>query len=343
MRFCHVLISLALLALVPGVALADPFDTAVIEENEPSAPARDAAAAEALFQKGRDAMAESDFDAACQFFTESLALDTAVGTVMNLAVCEEERGHFTAAWERWHQALRLLSPDDDRVIFADQKLESVAEKLAYLTVRLAPGSPQGLTVHRDGVPLGAGSLGQELPADPGEHVVTVQSPNYETRTFSISLESGDHETLVVMQGSPKKNAQPNKGTSEQARRIGGYTALGVGAAGGVMAIVSGVLLPAQDQKVEDNCPSKQCNETGDKAVAQARTLLALNTAGIVIAGVGAATGTVLLLTLPEKPNPSETQKDRAPRPAARKEQRSALALPLALGVNATGLHLSGQF
>jgi len=343
MRLCHVLLGWVLLAAVPGVAFADPFDDAALEEDEPTMPARDAAGAEMLFQKGRDAMAESDFDAACQFFTESLSLDTAVGTVMNLAVCEEERGHYTAAWERWHQALRLLSPDDDRVIFADQKLESVAEKLAYLTVRLPPGAPQGLTIQRDGISLGAASLGEELPADPGKHVVTVQSPNYETRTFSISLDPGDHETLVVMQGSPKKAARKEGKDGVEARRVGGYAALGVGAAGGLMALVSGVLLPSQDNKIEANCPNKQCNETGDKAVSQARTLLALNTAGIIVAGVGAATGTVLLLTLPKKPNPSAPQKERAERRRSDQAQRSASMPSLALGCSATGLNLSGQF
>ncbi|HXS16168.1 MAG TPA: hypothetical protein VN764_03215 [Polyangiaceae bacterium] len=336
------LLGWALLVLVPSAELADPFDDAVVEDDT-TTPARDAAAAEMLFQKGRDAMAESDFDAACQFFIESLALDAAVGTVMNLAVCEEERGRYTASWERWHQALRLLSPDDDRVIFADQKLDAVAQKLAYLTVRLPPGAPQGLTVRRDGIPLGSGSLGEELPADPGDHVVTVESPNYETRTFSISLESGDHETLVVMQGNQKKKPRAKSNDNVQARRVGGYAALGVGAGGAILAVVSAVLLPAQDQKVEDNCPNKQCNETGDKAVAEARTLLALNTAGIVVAGVGAVTGTVLLLTLPKKPSATDPQRERAQRRPADKEQRSALLFPLALGWSATGLNLQGQF
>lgn len=342
MRLCALLLTWAILVLLPSAALADPFDDAVVQDDT-TTPARDAAAAEMLFQKGRDAMAESDFDAACQFFIESLALDAAVGTVMNLAVCEEERGHYTAAWERWHQALRLLSPDDDRVIFADQKLEAVAEKLAYLTVRLPPGAPAGLTVRRDGILLGSGSLGEELPADPGDHVVTVQSPNYETRTFRIALDSGDHETLVVMQGNPKKKPREKSDESVQARRIGGYAALGVGAAGAIMAVVSGVLLPAQDQKVEANCPDKRCNDTGDQAVAQARTLVALNAAGIVVAGVGAVTGTVLLLTLPKKPNAADPRKERAQRRATDKEQRSALFMPLSLGLSGAGLNLSGQF
>src|SRR5688572_29192458 len=97
-----------LLAVV--VALLTLSSAAFAEDATPSVGETDPAAAEVLFQKGREAMLAENYDSACQFFLESLSLDQAVGTVMNLAVCEEKRGHLTASWERWHQALRLLDP-----------------------------------------------------------------------------------------------------------------------------------------------------------------------------------------------------------------------------------------
>lgn len=343
MRLFLVLVSWTLLVLMPSHARAQDGDDA-----------QDAAAAEALFQQGRDAMAESDFETACRMFAESLALDAAVGTVMNLAVCEEQRGHYTAAWERWHQALRLLSPGDDRVLFADQKLESVAQKLAHLTLRLAPGAPSGVTVRRDGVALGAASLGQELPADPGKHVVTVESNQHEKKTYTFSLDSGDHKELVINVGRLKPVEKEVNPKNVQARRIGGYTALGVGVLGAGTALVTGLLLPAAHRQVEDTCPDMVCDDK-DQALSEVRTLLAINTAGFVIAGVGLATGSVLLLTLPRNPNKS-AQKDRAQRREKDKKDRAesahaerafepngAYARSVKIAPWGTGLQVFGEF
>jgi hypothetical protein len=243
--------------------------------------------------------------------------------------------------------LRLLAPDDDRVLFADQKLEAVAQKLAYLTVRLAPGAPSGLTVHRDGVPLGAASLGQELPADPGKHVVTVEGPRHEKKTYTVSLASGDHRQLTITPGRPKQLEEESAHKSVQLRRIGGYSALGVGVLGAGTALVTGLLLPATDQRVEENCPDQVCNEEGRQAIGQAKTLLALNTAGFVVAGVGLATGTVLLLTLPRKTTAGTPAKDAKAAKAA-KDEKKAKQAQLAgrsvwVALTGTGLLVQGEF
>ncbi|MFO0567610.1 MAG: hypothetical protein U0263_18270 [Polyangiaceae bacterium] len=54
---------------------------------------RDATAAEALFNAGRDAVKAGDYPTACAKFRESNRLDPAPGTVLNLADCEEHLGH----------------------------------------------------------------------------------------------------------------------------------------------------------------------------------------------------------------------------------------------------------
>lgn len=257
----------------------------------------DPAAAEALFQKGRDAMDRDDFDTACEMFEESFALDAAAGTVMNLAVCEEKRGQLARSWERWHQALDLLEEDDDRVSYAVLQLESVEARLGYLTIVAKSGAPEELTLRRDDVVLGAAGLGQELPVDPGEHIIVVDSPGHESRRYTVTLDVGEHKELVVSPGRPLD--QPGGDSAYGMRRNMGIAALGVGAAGLGVAITTGVLLPGQHRKVEDGCPSKRCTPEGEQAVSGAKTLLALNTVGWIAAGVGAAAGITLLVTLPK--------------------------------------------
>lgn len=287
---------------------------------------RDPAAAEVLFQKGRDAMGAEDFDTACQMFEESFTLDPAVGTVMNLAVCEEKRGHLARSWERWSQALGLLDENDDRVSYALMQMESVEARLAYLTIVAEQGAPSDLTVRRDDIALGGAGLGHELPVDPGPHVVIVESRGYQPRRYEISLEVGERKELVVTVG----NAVHDEGGAGSAntRKTAGIVALGVGALGLGVAVTTAVLLPGQHEKVEDACPAKSCNEEGLRALSGAKTLLALNTAGFIAAGVGAVTGVTLLLTLPKK------EKD-AP--------RAGSARSVSVGLFGSGIQVNGNF
>lgn len=296
----------------------------------------DPAAAEALFQKGREAMAVEDYDAACQFFLESLSLDQAVGTVMNLAACEEKRGHLTASWERWHQALRLLDPSDDRVLFAEDQLTWISARLAHLTIRLTGANPKDITIRRDGVIVGSASLGQELPVDPGTHAVTVEGPRYELKRYTVTIESGGTAVLVVSPGPIKPLDAPKTERSRTPQLIGALAAFGVGAAGITTAVVTGVLLPGKDRKVEKNCPDQMCNEVGIATISQAQTLLALNTAGWIGAGLGIAGGTVLILTLPKSKGAPPEATPAAPQ-TSRREASAALT------VTPTGLLLHGSF
>jgi len=302
----------------------------------------DAAAAEALFQKGREAMTAEDYDAACQFFLESISLDQAVGTVMNLAVCEEKRGHLTSSWERWHQAIRLLDKADDRVLFAEDQLNWIAARLAYLTIHLTGTSPKDVSIRRDGVVLGRASLDQELPADPGTHVITVESERFESRQFSITLASGEKAELTVSPGKarPQLETKASAG-SIQARRIAAFAALGLGAAGIATAIVTGVLLPAQDQKVEDNCPGRVCNDVGAQAISDAQVLLALNTAGWITAGVGVAAGSVLLLTLPK--DKKKVSASKSSHPSQLREEVGERDTSVSLAVTPSGFFVRGKF
>ena len=61
---------------------------------------RDPAAAEWLFREGRALMKKGDFAPACAKLAESQRLDPAVGTLMNLAECEERIGRTASAWQR---------------------------------------------------------------------------------------------------------------------------------------------------------------------------------------------------------------------------------------------------
>jgi hypothetical protein len=91
-----------------------------------SAHAQNPAAAEALFEQARSAMAAGSYDIACARFRDSDKLDPAVGTRFNLADCEEKRGRVATAWSLFRGVLSELAEDDDRRPIAQERGRCVA-------------------------------------------------------------------------------------------------------------------------------------------------------------------------------------------------------------------------
>jgi hypothetical protein len=170
---------------------------------------RDAAAATELFSKGRAAMKQQDFVTACAAFADSERFDPKVGTLLNLADCEEKIGHLVSARSHWQQAMDLAhAGGDTRESVARQRFAAVDPRVAKLSVKLAPDAPLGATVKRDDVDLGPGSLGVALPLDPGAHVVVVTAVGYESKTTTVSLADGQVSELVVGPGAKQLPPPP---------------------------------------------------------------------------------------------------------------------------------------
>jgi hypothetical protein len=171
------------------------------------AQARDPAAGEALFQEGRRLMKAGDFAGACPKLEESLRLDPALGTLVNLASCEEERGRTATAWEHWRAAADQLPSGDKRRVTAVARATALEKVLPRLTVTLAAEVSTEAEVKRDGVRLGRASLGLPLPVDPGRHVVTVVAPGREPREFEATLRARENQTLTLEPGPEIKLAK----------------------------------------------------------------------------------------------------------------------------------------
>ena len=87
-------------ALVLGVLLGAP-QRSFAQKHEPPV-------AEALFREGKAAMASGDYERACAKFRASEDIESAPGTLFNLAECEEKRGRIATAWTTFGQVLQRL-------------------------------------------------------------------------------------------------------------------------------------------------------------------------------------------------------------------------------------------
>src|SRR5215472_3244398 len=119
-------------------ALAGAFLLVSVAPTSALAQARDPAAAEELFRKGREAIRRGDYAAGCPMFEESQRLDPSVGTLMNVADCEEHDGALATAWGHWHDIVDAMARSgDDRIGVARSRLEGLDKRVPRLTVHLS--------------------------------------------------------------------------------------------------------------------------------------------------------------------------------------------------------------
>jgi hypothetical protein len=221
---------------------------------------------------------------------------------------------------------------------AAARKEELAREVPTLTLMLPPNAPPGTRVLRDGVELSAPSLGIALPVDPGEHTVETQAPGGPPTGTRITLRRGEALRLEL-KVRPKPEAaaappvappaaaapvaapaarpaaasrRPVPGPSPEpapeeedrggGRRVAGYIVGGLGVAGIVAGGITGGLVLARKQTVDDHCDSsgavRECDREGLDAAEQAQTLGLVSTIAFGAGAAGLAAGVVLILTAP---------------------------------------------
>jgi hypothetical protein len=292
-----------------------------------AAQTHDAAAGEALFQDGRRLMKAHDFAAACPKFEESQRLDPAVGTLLNLADCEEQVGRTASAWQHWLAAADQLPAGDKRRTTALGRASAIEKVLARLSVTLAPSAPSDAVVKRDGIALGSGSLGAPLPVDPGRHVVVVSASGHDDRETEVTLRAKEQRAVVVEAGpisdvpASAKAETPRPSTaasnasvwartspgeadarataSGKRAPIAGYALLGLGAAGIGVGTYFGLTALAARRDASAACPqvggSHRCSVEASAALDRDKQNSLYADIGVGVGIIAAATGLYLIL------------------------------------------------
>lgn len=280
-----------------------------------------AAAADALFESARAAMAKGDFANACDQFRASDKLDPAVGTELNLAGCEEKRGRLASAWELYRAVSEKLSESDERIGLARERVRTLGPRVPKLTLALTTAAPKNSAVRDGDVDLGSAAFGVALPLDPGAHDLVVSAPGHEPRTYHVTLAEGQAQTLNVEPGgasapapaapastalapSPPLPPAPSSHPSSS-RRTAGFVIGGVGVVGLGVGATFGALMLGKKHAVDDNCnPDKSCNAAGVDAAHSAHTFQVVSNVGWIAGAVALGTGAVLVLTSSSSERPT---------------------------------------
>jgi hypothetical protein len=81
-------------------------------------------------------------------------------------------------------------------------------------------------------------------------------------------------------------------------RIGGWVAIGLGAAGAILGGVTGGMLLTQQSALQGRCPDQACPPEAHDDAKQFNTLRTVSTVGFIVGAVGAGSGVTLHLLAP---------------------------------------------
>jgi hypothetical protein len=236
---------------------------AAAHADEPSSVATD------LFAKGTELLKAGSTDQACEMFSASYAADPkATGSLLNLALCNEKRGHNASAWSEFRQvAADSAGRREDRVTLAHEHEAKLLPLLSYLTVSVPNGAraPTLRIVLDEKRPLAEPTWNSKLPLDPGMHTLRVEADGRQSRSYKVQLaDTSDDKTITVepLALMPQPTTTPTGVAHEQdkgaSRRTLGYVIGGVGVAALGAGSVFGVMALVKNKDITNDCAGDHC-------------------------------------------------------------------------------------
>jgi hypothetical protein len=244
-------------------------------------------------------------------FLASYKVDPKPKALLNLADCEAQVGELLAARGHAAEGRDLARQENDTELtgVADEQLDAIEKRLPRLTIRLAPGAvPRSIAI-RDGSVLGATDLGAAVPMNPGVHHVVATAPGHAQREFDVTLAEGASAEVEVQPGLALDAANASSwhgaksgGWSENSgpstRQIVTFGALGLGAAGIVVGVATGIAAGSKHSALENECTGNNCPTSAQGDLDGFHSLRTWSTVGYVLGLAGLAAGAVLWFTSP---------------------------------------------
>jgi hypothetical protein len=239
-----------------------------------------------LADQGFDRMEEGKYAEAAKLFERAVKLYYTPVIALYWAKAEAKRGRLVEAREIVTTIESRPLPDGAQPSWTkaveDAAIFGVELDGRIPTVTVEVDGPPGATVRVDdekAVP------GRATKVNPGEHVVTIEDGgNEKTERFVVS----EKETHTMMMG-----LDTDGGTSNPSL-VWPIVAFSVAGAGLVIGTVTGIIFAGKASDLEDACPGDVCPPEEAEKLDETKTLGNVSTAMWIIAGLGAAAGTVLL-------------------------------------------------
>jgi hypothetical protein len=235
-------------------------------------------------------------------------MDPLPGALFTLATCEARLGRVASAAAHFQDFVQLVPtlPADQQALQAERRQVAARERAALLAevptlrILIAGHLPPGATVRRDAAALDAASTGEDVPVDPGEHLVAIEMGHATVRQQRVVVTRGEHRTVTIdappptpepPAEHPSRSPSPQRTATRTAPESGspstaGLIVAGFFAAGGIaVGSVAGALALGEKGIVDRECMGAACSPAGKQAADTGRTEALVST---IAFGVGAA-------------------------------------------------------
>jgi hypothetical protein len=302
------------------------------------------AAAQSLYDQATAEMNAGHYASACPNLEEATRLvPEGLGAKLTLAACYVGQGRLASAWSQYALVAVMARPmgQPERAQRADEQAAALKSRLAMLTVSvpMAARAIPGLSVTRDGIPLGEGQWGVPVPLDTGHHEVVVTAPGHTPWKAQLDVKTDGEQAALEVQApapEPPKASDPvavlpqrvpveppvAPGAARAWQRPTAIAGMGLGLAGlGIGAVLGGMALANNSESNEDHCNTQnRCDGTGLDLRERAVGLGNGSTIALMAGGVLAAGGVVLWITAPDA-------KDERRQSAAQRRSARLLLVP----------------
>ncbi len=268
--------------------------------------------ADALFKQGKKLSAEKRYAEACPAFEQSMKLDPAIGTQLNIGKCYEEWGLLGKALVAYRSAQKMAhDAKDDREPKIKAIIDELDSNVPRLTIKLPKNaSSEGVVVKLDNKPMT--TFGEAMIIDPGVHTIDY-TVDGEKKQKTVPVErGGDSEVTLDIPKDRVVKAQPAETTKPVATEPGaspGHTqrlgGLVLGGAGVIAIGVSSLMTLSARGQYNDalamycNNAKDMCDPMGLEQTHDARSTA--NTATIIfVGGAVAVAGGIALYVLAPK-------------------------------------------
>jgi len=260
--------------------------------------------AEQLFIDGQAQLRAGDVASACALLAESLRLDSALGTLLNLAVCHEQQGKLATALRQYalvaEWARARGESANERLQFAEERARALSPRVPRLWISVS-GQRTDVLVRLDGRLLSAAEIGRWLELDPGPHQLEAERNGHRV---------WEHRELELLPGAKfVEYIQVPELSSEPSRNRPGtwiYVLGGVGAASAITGAAFLVRANTYDDRVEGKTREYYAHHPRDAELAKSAledydTAVTSQRAGLILGAVGILSlGTATVLWLRER-------------------------------------------
>jgi hypothetical protein len=308
---------------VLAFALAEAAGVGTARAEEPTAD--DIASARVLGSAGIAAAEHGDCATAVPKLAGAEKLFHAPSTASWLGRCQIKLGQLVAGTEILVRVTREKLPPGAPAVFreaqreAEKSLALALPRIAKLRVQIHGPAVSAVKMTVDSTDVLPLVLAEGRPTDPGTHEVMATADGFLPVTVNVALGEGEtKEVAVTLQPAPKPvvvsvtNPSPASGSETSVTpppppppaaepapsRAPTFIAFGVGAVGLVTGAASGILALQAHNTLNGDCgPAKtSCSESDRSKITEQNTEAWVANVGFGVAIVGAAVGTVLLLT-----------------------------------------------